>query len=219
MSSYAQCKAITKAGTRCTRAAIKSGYCTQHYNIYVGNKQDIDTSLNKDVIENIISDYLEYDEVKELEKEFKDFKFNPNRIEVKEYFYDNMDIRLRDTFADEILIKTEKWNENRSKKEYNYKNGELEGKQYTYYPNGRKHKVENYINGIKEGKQYKYYQTGALYAEENYTNGELNGEQYEYYGNNKILSIQNYANGIPGELIKYNIKGEKIYGEIYKNKF
>ena len=33
-----QCKATTKSGTRCSRAAKTSGYCTQHYNMYIQGK-------------------------------------------------------------------------------------------------------------------------------------------------------------------------------------
>lgn len=34
-SAAIKCKAVTKKGTQCTRVAKKSGYCTQHYKIYV----------------------------------------------------------------------------------------------------------------------------------------------------------------------------------------
>lgn len=33
-----QCKARTKSGTRCSRAAKTSGYCTQHYKMYIEGK-------------------------------------------------------------------------------------------------------------------------------------------------------------------------------------
>lgn len=32
-ASAARCKAITHAGTQCSRTAVVSGYCKQHYNI------------------------------------------------------------------------------------------------------------------------------------------------------------------------------------------
>ena len=33
-----QCKAKNKSGTRCSREAKKSGYCTQHYKMYLEGK-------------------------------------------------------------------------------------------------------------------------------------------------------------------------------------
>jgi hypothetical protein len=38
-SSVQQCKAKTKSGTRCSRESKKSGYCTQHYKIYIEGKK------------------------------------------------------------------------------------------------------------------------------------------------------------------------------------
>lgn len=37
--SVSQCKAKTKNGTRCSREAKKSGYCKQHYKMYVESKK------------------------------------------------------------------------------------------------------------------------------------------------------------------------------------
>lgn len=37
-SNVAQCKAKTKSGTRCSRAAKISGYCQQHYRMYLERK-------------------------------------------------------------------------------------------------------------------------------------------------------------------------------------
>lgn len=56
--------------------------------------------------------------------------------------------------------------------EHNYKNGELDGKQYDWHPNGELWVEENYINGMKDGKQYKWYGNGKKWEEQNWRNVE-----------------------------------------------
>jgi hypothetical protein len=113
MSSYIQCKAITKStGTQCKREAVKDGYCMQHYNMFVknikGNKSpkkindnielenkkeykndEIDLINNEkqvlipDLLEHIVSEYLDYEDFEKIENKVENLKINPKRIKIE----------------------------------------------------------------------------------------------------------------------------------------
>jgi antitoxin component YwqK of YwqJK toxin-antitoxin module len=190
MSSQSECKAITKAGTRCTRTATIEGYCKQHYNIYIKQsieqnketsiqyqpintlpKQNLDISVSSDIMENIISDYIDFNELKELEQNFNNFKINPKRIEVTEEIENGH--KYIETYIDDELVKSVSFYSNGNRwSERNYKNEEYDGIQTIYYSNGKLANIENYKNGIKEGKTYNYNIDGKLLEEINYKNGK-----------------------------------------------
>jgi antitoxin component YwqK of YwqJK toxin-antitoxin module len=72
-----RCKYIMKDGLQCSREAKKDGYCTQHAKIQY--------EISNDVMENILSNYIPYDELKDLEKDIQSLKVSKNRIKIKEY--------------------------------------------------------------------------------------------------------------------------------------
>lgn len=46
-------------------------------------------------------------------------------------------------------------------REFNYKNGLLDGKVISYFGNGQKYFEDNYKNGLREGRQYGWYKDGS----------------------------------------------------------
>jgi antitoxin component YwqK of YwqJK toxin-antitoxin module len=195
MNSEIKCVSITIADTRCARNATIDDYSKQHYNLSE-EKNKLEQELPPEITKFILSDYIEYDELKQLKNEFSGLIINPNRIKIEEQFYYNGKIRNRKTYKDEILTKDESYHINGIKvSEHNYKNGELEGPQYYWYENGNKRSEKNYINGKLEGKIFIWFQNRNKEIEENYVNGKKEGKQYYWYINGQIENEENYING------------------------
>src|SRR5438309_10837286 len=90
-------------------------------------------TLIPDISENILSDYIEYDELKELENQIPDLKINPKRITVEETFYDNDEPNGKATYVDGVIVKLEARHKNgKIRSILNYKNGKLDGWQYFF---------------------------------------------------------------------------------------
>lgn len=92
MSSTVKCKQITASGFRCSRNAVIDGYCTQHYNILIKKeeKEIIDNKyeqeLPPDITQNILSEYVDYEDLENLNKSIKGFKINPKEKKSKNHF-------------------------------------------------------------------------------------------------------------------------------------
>jgi antitoxin component YwqK of YwqJK toxin-antitoxin module len=204
-----KCTKILKSGKQCSRnAQLNSEYCWQHLDhqlsiIPENNKFEISPTvyfkniieLPPDIIKNILSDYIDYDQLIEITKYSKDFKVNPQRVQIEE----NIDLNnnlIKEIYIDDDLRKVEVFNKDNIKTiERHYKNGKLEGKQYKWYDNGQLNIEENDKNGELEGKQYSWYEDSKLKYEYNYVNGELEGKQYNWYNNGKLEYEENYKNG------------------------
>lgn len=134
-------------------------------------------SLPVDILKNILSDYIEYDQLQELVSHIPDLKIRAQRIKIFEISYDNLVISSRDTYIDNILRKIESW-----------------------YPNGQKQmecqyrEVYKLFHVVKDGKQYHWTENGNLKSEENYKDGFKDGEQYYWNGESKYTEI--YKEGI-----------------------
>lgn len=128
------------------------------------------TILISDITRNILSDYIEYDELIKLTKYISNLYINPERIKVI------IDQRLleRKTYIDDDLRKIEGfyWNTMCSDK--------LKlGDQLKYISHFRKDK--------REGKQLVYYNDGSLYSESFYKDDK---ELYNFtYGENKWVNF------------------------------
>ncbi len=91
-SQFIQCIAITNNNTRCTRKAVINNYCLQHYNMRTKSKSVYEELENNqqemipDLMTNIVSDYIEYEELQELQNEIPNLKINPNRIKITTRF-------------------------------------------------------------------------------------------------------------------------------------
>jgi hypothetical protein len=83
---------------KCSRNAVINGLCTQHY-------KKLEQELLSDITNNVLSEYMEFQELKELNKIFEGFTIDLNR----EKFYKSKPekIRERKTYLDDILIKKE----------------------------------------------------------------------------------------------------------------
>jgi hypothetical protein len=101
MTSYKQCTALTNngKGPQCTRAAVINGLCTQHYNMSLKQTQTVpieyksttsyEQALPPELMKFGISEYIPYDEVKELSKDISNLHIDPNRVKIKEYTQKN----------------------------------------------------------------------------------------------------------------------------------
>lgn len=152
----------------------------------------IEQELAPAITENILSDYIDFDELTNLQEEFEGFKLNINRIEVVETFYDRKKLKIKEKeiFVDEKLTKKEIW----------YRSGE---KEYEY----------NYKNGLSEGKQYIWYSNRKMKSERNYKNGKLEGKQYGWYLNENLLEPEKKSTKIIIKMVKEkenNINGIKM---------
>src|SRR5438128_3790391 len=103
MSQLPKCQATTDKGTQCSRNALSNEiYCTQHLKIY-------EPALIPDITKNILSEYLEYQEAKDLEPQNLDIYARPGRIEIKENLIDEYGYKYNETYIDGKLTKKEGW--------------------------------------------------------------------------------------------------------------
>lgn len=220
-----RCQAKTLEGSQCSRNAIfEEIYCKQHLEMYeIQNLPRIQEDLNiliPDITSNILSLYIEYDQLKNLRTQFRDFRIDPERIRVEEIFYDNGVIKNIKTFTDNDLILNEGFYDHGAPR-YHYfygpkKPGEYEkitktiewfvdetltietyqdnsSKRESWFMNGKKLE-SNYLHNYREGKQYLWDTYGNLIYEENYKNDVKDGPQY-YWSGDDIERIEYYQNG------------------------
>jgi len=85
----------------------------------------------------------------------------------------------------------------------NYKNGKLDGKKYTYYPNGQITEEISYVDGLMQGENLYYGPDGTLLKKLRYSNDQLHGEAiyYDAYGNVTIKGF--YKDGAKHGLWQY----------------
>jgi|SaaInlStandDraft_5_1057022.scaffolds.fasta_scaffold46213_2 hypothetical protein len=76
-----------------------------------------------------------------------------------------------------------------------YSNGEKNGIEKTYHPNGSLHWVANYIHGNREGEVKYYHYTGELKQITQFINGEEEGESLGYWENGNLRSKGVFRNG------------------------
>ena len=78
------------------------------------------------------------------------------------------------------------------KTEENYVDGKYEGKQVSYYENGKVKIESSYVNGKEEGKEAWYYESGKVKIKENYVNGKKEGKWVRYYESGKVKEERDY---------------------------
>lgn len=102
---------------------------------------------------------------------------------------------------------------------YNYKQGLIEGAAESYYDDGTLFYKGSYKEGLLEGEVVGYYRDGQTKYIENYSKGELDGS-YKYYHINGQLSNQGqFKNGNrSGAWTEYNILGRVITEDEYDSK-
>jgi len=87
---------------------------------------------------------------------------------------------------------------------------EKNGKQTSYYENGKISKEENYKDGIKDGKWNLYYRSGKVKGEGNYKNGKKVGKQTSYYENGKVEIESNFQDGRLDGKWRFYFKNERV---------
>ena len=81
--------------------------------------------------------------------------------------------------------------------EENFKDGEKDGKQTSYYDNGQIWNERNYKDGeVVDGKYISYYDNGQIWDERNYKDGKLDGKWILYHDNGQIHNEGNYKDGL-----------------------
>jgi antitoxin component YwqK of YwqJK toxin-antitoxin module len=95
--------------------------------------------------------------------------------------------------------------------EVEYKAGHREGKQVTYYPDGKQIKLEEeYHNGKLHGVLTAWHPNGTKGTEAHYKDGEPEGLQQQWFDDGKPAKQATYVNGkLHGKAINWTPKGEK----------
>ncbi|MFD1095425.1 toxin-antitoxin system YwqK family antitoxin [Salegentibacter chungangensis] len=71
--------------------------------------------------------------------------------------------------------------------------------------------TENYVHGKLEGKQCTYFTNGKLTEKTEYKNNKKHGESFIYADNGQVIQHLHYANGeLHGPATYYNASGEKL---------
>ncbi len=96
-----------------------------------------------------------------------------------------------------------------------YKNGKLDGKKFTYYPNGKVTEEINYSKGIKEGENNHYSPEEVLLKKMTYRNDLLVGEVFHYDASGSLMIEGFYKEGRKNGLWKYYKHGKLILEEKY----
>lgn len=101
---------------------------------------------------------------------------------------------------------------------FNYKKGEMDGLQESFYVSGTKYQEGSYEDGEKTGEFKDFYSTGKLSETTKYLKGKI-VENKEYYVNEKISANNIYDDG---ELIaqeRFNYTEEKHVRYTFKNDY
>ena len=81
------------------------------------------------------------------------------------------------------------------KSEISYKDGDREGKSTFWYPNGEIKSEISYKDGEKEGKSTAWYQSGQKISEVDYKNGKKEGKYINWFENSQKRGVENYLDG------------------------
>jgi antitoxin component YwqK of YwqJK toxin-antitoxin module len=96
-----------------------------------------------------------------------------------------------------------------------YKNGKLNGKQITYYANGKVTEEISYVNGIKEGINLYYSPEGVVIKKLQYHNDLLEGPATYFDAFGVVVIEGNYKDGKKHGLWKYYKNGQLELEETY----
>nr|WP_294786250.1 hypothetical protein [uncultured Flavobacterium sp.] len=104
------------------------------------------------------------------------------------------------------------------KSKTNYKNGQKNGEEIQYYPNGKILKIVHYSDGEEEGDQIEYNADGTVKRKMIYKNGQpFEGNFDEKFASDLSIN-QNYNNGLKeGEAIVKDESKDVVAKGIYKN--
>ncbi len=91
-----------------------------------------------------------------------------------------------------------------------------EGIEKTFYENGNLWKEWNYKDGRLDGVYKAYYEDGTLESELKYKKGKLYGEGKYYYENGQVHLVSNYDKDIALSAKEYDREGNLIFQGVYR---
>jgi antitoxin component YwqK of YwqJK toxin-antitoxin module len=107
---------------------------------------------------------------------------------------------------DGVLISTE-----------NYKDGQLDGMVYNFYPAGGIAEEIPYVNGVKDGVWKRFFTDGKLKLKATYVNGMLEGLMLVYFQNGVPEISGMYEHNLKNGLwLYFNDRGQTLKKETYK---
>jgi antitoxin component YwqK of YwqJK toxin-antitoxin module len=113
-------------------------------------------------------------------------------------FYENGKIQEETWFKDDLKNGLSLWNNKNGQliAEYNYKAGNFDGAQKTFYAKDTLQSVENYLDGKLSGDFTEYHRNGKIKISGKYLNGEKDGPWTEYDESGKIILVTRFKNGV-----------------------
>ena len=83
-----------------------------------------------------------------------------------------------------------------------YRNGNLHGKSFSFYQNGKPSSMVEYKNGKIDGLRELYYQDGKIHRRATYSNGRYSSDVIDYYQDGSISSITPIKDGVGNGVFK-----------------
>ena len=144
--------------------------------------------ISSDITKNILSEYLEYDQAKELK--FLGFYANPKRIKIEESI-SRFSRKSIYTYVDNKLIKQEVYND-KGNIEFltNFKDGKHNGKCYSWYDNGNLCTELNICDNAEKDMQYYYRRDGKLNTTHNYLDEYTEIKDYIYDETGNLIDVK-----------------------------
>jgi len=113
-------------------------------------------------------------------------------------YYDNGKIQEESWFKDDVKNGTSKWNNKSGQRiaEYNYKAGNFDGMQMTFYENDSLQTTNKYLDNKLSGESKEYFRNGKVKISGKYINGLKEGVWTEYDELGKVVLVTRYKDGI-----------------------
>ena len=112
-------------------------------------------------------------------------------------YYDNGKIQEESWYKDDLKNGPSVWNNKNGKRiaEYNYKTGDFDGLQKTFYENDSLQSTNNYLNNSLSGEAKEYYRNGQVKISGKYVNGQKEGAWTEYDELGKVEKVTKFKGG------------------------
>jgi antitoxin component YwqK of YwqJK toxin-antitoxin module len=212
------CKAITESNNLCCRNAVIDGYCTQHHKMNGKNKDEQSQELPPELMRYGVSDYIEYDELKNLEKDIDNLRINPNRMRIVKYDevskYGGKQ-RIVDTIIDDVVRDKKIYSKNKLILHNIY---DENGKDLTYTMYDRNEIISTRLT--LDGKDFlkkveSFYPDGKIAKLGHHNGKERHGEYTEWYDNGNMKMTVNYINGKKEGVEKRWSNDGHLFSDVY----
>jgi antitoxin component YwqK of YwqJK toxin-antitoxin module len=113
-------------------------------------------------------------------------------------YYDNGKIQEESMYRNDLKDGSSKWNNKNGQRiaVYNYKSGNFDGLQTTFYENDSLQSTNNYTGNKLSGESREYYRNGKVKVSGKYLNGLKEGPWSEYDELGKVKSVIRFKEGI-----------------------